>query len=403
MNKKEGNARIVAKNYNIIELNGNRYDAITGVLLDPHTTAPKRHGSSASAHKAAPSTSVMRRGNGTTVDGIISHAITTLTPIPVKPIPKLGTAGAKGGMAHPSKPLTPHKPEHSKTLMRHAVHVPKIVPKKPLKIQAPTDLVKHQPAVLTVKPKRSSDQIDDTRAIRAKQIPRSNVVKRFHRPTRLVSAQSPAAAQHPAVQPARPAVHNTNGIPTLGQRNNTSAALLDRAVTAATSHTQVAPKESRRHKTNRFTKRHVKLFSITAMAFAMLILGGFIAYQNKASLELQLASTKAGFHATMPSYKPVGFAVKKLTYSPGTVTIGFGSSVKSFTVTQKQSNWDSETLLENYVATSGSAYQAYSAAGRTIYIYGNGAATWVNGGVWYQINGNAKLNNTQIIDLAASM
>lgn len=136
----------------------------------------------------------------------------------------------------------------------------------------------------------------------------------------------------------------------------------------------------------------------------MLLLGGFVAYQNKVALEMQLAAGRAGFPASMPGYKPTGFAARHLSYSPGTVTIGFVSnSNKSFNVVQKQSNWDSETLLQNYVADTDKPYQAYQAAGRTIYVYGSGSATWVNGGVWYQVNGNARLSNNQIIDIAMSM
>ena len=107
----------------------------------------------------------------------------------------------------------------------------------------------------------------------------------------------------------------------------------------------------------------------------------------------------------MPAYRPSGFAVKGFTYSPGTVIIGFRkpSSNQSYSVVQKTSNWDSQTLLENYVATSGQPYDAYQAAGRTVYVYGNGNATWVNGGIWYQINDDGTLNKNQIINLATSM
>jgi hypothetical protein len=395
----------VAKNYNIIELNGNRYDAVTGARLNSHAAATKQH--LPAARSVKPKAPSMQRGHA--VDGFLSpkqhgaHGGVNLASIPVKPVPK----PASKHTVHPLKPLEPHKPEHSKTLMRHALHAPKIVPNKPLKVQAPTDLVKHQPAVLTVKPKLSSEQVDDTRAERAKQVPKSSVVDRFHRPTRLRSA-SGAALSAPIVHPSKPTASSMDSVASAQRQRvatatTRSSALFEQALSTATSHTQKAPKETTRHKSHRFTKRHVKFLSMATTTLTVIVLGGFIAYQNKAGLELQLASTKAGFHATMPAYKPKGYAYTKLDYSPGSVTIGFRSNVKAFSVSQKESNWDNTTLLDNYVATSGNTYQAYAAAGRTIYIYSNGTATWVNGGVWYQINGNADLNDNQIISLATSM
>ncbi len=117
-----------------------------------------------------------------------------------------------------------------------------------------------------------------------------------------------------------------------------------------------------------------------------------------------MASARAGFPASMPGYKPTGYAAMSLNYGPGKVIIGYeGPGNHNYSLVQKSSNWDSETLLQNYVATSGLAYQTYSAAGRTVYVYGNDNATWVNGGIWYQLNGNGNLNKNQIIDLASSI
>lgn len=178
--------------------------------------------------------------------------------------------------------------------------------------------------------------------------------------------------------------------------------IFEQAIAYARSHEQPSPNplNQKAKRANRRAKRVVGVFaSVLMVAF----LGGFIFWQNRADIELQLASARSGVPASMPAYKPAGYAVKGLTYSPGTVTIGFQGGSGNFNVTQKSSNWDSETLLQNYVATSGQAYNAYQAAGRTVYVYGNGNATWVNGGIWYQINDNGLLSKDQLINLATSM
>lgn len=376
---------------NIIELNGKRFDARTGAFLGSQSaegtqpaattakvTTPKAH--------AAP--------NGRAMDGIVGKpagGFTKVAAMPVKPAPP---NHATAHHVHTPKPLMPHQPQHSQTLMRRALKQPAIKSTKPLHAQAPADPTKFQPKVLSVKPKLSSDQIDKSRAERAGNVPRSPQLVRFqpaHQPIRRNFTVEPAATPASVpVNPARP------------QAQPPQRDMFEAAIANARSHEEPAPKESRRPKAKRTVRRHVRRFSISTAVVVMLLLGGFFAYQNKIALELQLASARAGFPASMPGYRPSGYAAKSLKYSPGMVTIGYRGGDHSFNVTQKQSNWDSETLLQNYVADANQSYQAYEAAGRTVYVYGNNA-TWVNGGVWYQVNGNASLTTKQFLDIATSM
>jgi hypothetical protein len=70
---------------------------------------------------------------------------------------------------------------------------------------------------------------------------------------------------------------------------------------------------------------------------------------------------------------------------------------------QKQSTWDSTALHDNFVAAKNGSYQTIQSAGRTIYTYGNGNATWVNSGVWYQVTSNGSLKMNDLVNLANSM
>lgn len=305
-----------------------------------------------------------------------------------------------------------HKPQHAVTLRRDIVKPPTIKPQKPLKLQTPTDIVQHKPGVLTVKPKLSSDIVDPARANRSLDIPRSPQVERF----RKQPSPRPTNVSHFAA-PARPTPHravdsfNVTRTPArVVQRPAASAThapkeddIFEQAIAYARSHEQPSPNPLNHKKAKRSSRRAKKLVGVLASVLMVAFLGGFIFWQNRADIELQLASARSGVPASMPAYKPSGYAVKGLTYSPGTVTIGYNGGSGNFNVIQKSSNWDSETLLQNYVATSGQAYNAYQAAGRTVYVYGNGNATWVNGGIWYQINDNGLLSKDQLINLATSM
>src|SRR5581483_11461597 len=179
--------------------------------------------------------------------------------------------------------------------------------------------------------------------------------------------------------------------------------IFEQAIAYARSHEQPTPKALGTLKAKHSHRKHNKIAGVFASIAMLAALSGFIFWQNRTDIELQLASARSGVPASMPAYKPDGYAIKGLTYSPGTVTIGFSSHTGSFNVVQKSSNWDSETLLQNYVATSGQAYNAYQAAGRTVYVYGNDNATWVNGGIWYQIKDSGQLSKSQLINLATSM
>lgn len=389
----------MAKTNNFIELNGKRYDALTGAFLGVGTQMV--------ATKPAPTAPKAVPHHGGVMDGIKpSKTATAVQHVASKAAVHKPVTAPK----HHIQPIAHHKPQHAKTLRRDIVKMPKITPQKPLKLQTPTDIVQHKPGVLTVKPKLSSDIVDPARATRALDVPRSPQVERFRK------QPLPRHASHAALAPARPVQRPVDAFnlasraparvtsrPVSQTRTASDDDIFEQAIAYARSHEQPAPQSLKHKKEKRSNRRAKKLVGVLASVLMVAFLGGFIFWQNRADIELQLASARSGVPASLPAYKPSGYAVKGFTYSPGTVTIGYGSTTGDFNVVQKSSNWDSETLLQNYVATSGQAYNAYQAAGRTVYIYGNGNATWVNGGIWYQVNDNGVLSKDQLINLATSM
>jgi hypothetical protein len=374
----------VTKANNIIELNGNRYDARTGAPL----------GAAISLAAATGKPAAEPPHHGRVMDGVFNGPAPAI--ISPKPAP---AAHPTHRTAHAPKPLVAHQPQHTKTLRRDFVKAPAVQPKQSVRVLAPADLgitKTSATSALYVKPKLSSEHIDSDKAKRAQHTPRSATIAHFERGHQPFAHRPHTAAAQP-VQPSVPAPQHTAG----AQPQHT---MFERAIAGASSHEQPPARESHRHKTRRGVRKHARRLSISAAVVAMLLLGSFVAYQNKVALEMQLASARAGFPASMPGYHVVGFVPKQLTYGPGSVTIGFmAGNNQSFKLVQQQSSWDSETLLQNYVAVANRPYQAYQAAGRTVYTYGAGNATWVSGGTWYQVSGNAHLSNNQLIDLATSM
>ncbi len=415
----------------VIELNGRSYDALTGAMLGKAERPEHRVRVAAMPTKQPP------RSAQSDMDGFVRHSRHTTAKQP--------------GSAH----IAAHQPQPTRTLMRRAVKSPQLNPASSMHVKqgirtVQTSLKPHMPAKMNINPKLSSDVIDPLRSKRAAVANRSGLVKHFttHKPN--VNHLAPTVAtiesrsahrlaqttqllpEHPkrptynsnpalasamsntsrvaqsmqtksAVQPSRQSRPSQSG-PTTGSQDDDHD-IFAQALAHATSHQELSPKESKMSSAKRSSKRHRNVLGFAAGAAAFVLMCGFVAYQNKANIQLQMASAKAGFSASVPLYKPAGYSMDKLNYSTGAVAMAFqnDSTKTGFNLTQKKSNWNSQTLLENFVATSNQPYQGYESAGRTIYVYGQGKATWVNGGIWYQIDGASNLSNDQIVKVAASM
>jgi hypothetical protein len=380
---------------NVIELNGKRYDAVTGAYLGKSHAQPV---------PIAPATA---HGNGRVVDGFIRpahkqihpkttavaapHAVpSTVQPLPRTPVPKPAAAAAhrhaKGAHARA------HKPEHAKTLMRTTVHKPKLLRSPAIKPQAPAEVMAKPASSLMRKP--AITQVDPSRLARAQGTVKHQAVERFHTPrTGLASdshhvavAVKPAHIPVIAVKPAPPATHHAP---------HPHTDIFEAAMQRATSH------QEQPH------KHHVRKHRLTntfAGIAVFLVLGSFITYLNLPSIELHVASAQAGFHAGMPKFQPTGYALNgHVKHAGGTVSMHFTSGDSSYTITQQASDWNSQTLLDSTLALSG-AHQAIQKNGETIYVYGYGAtAAWVNGGVRYDMTGNATLSTNDIVAIATSL
>ncbi len=344
---------------NVIEINGNRYDAITGGLVS----------------KSRPQKPVddSPKAGGRVIDGFI------------RPNQAVHSQTKPGGHG---KPVKAHHPEHSKTLMRHAVHKPQTSIKPAIRTQAPAEIMAAPES--TIVPKHSALQVDEARLTRAQQVHKHHNVQRF-------SAHAHSPQHFLLAEPAQLAVVPVQAPPPLQPlkaHHPRTTDMFERAIAHATSHTQPA------HKVKR--TRRSRLVNTAAIISVFLLIAGFITYLNLPAINLRMASMQAGFSASMPGYKPVGYAQNgSVKYETGKVTLGFRSGDSSFQITQRPSSWNSQTLLENSVSFTGK-YQTLESKGRTIYVYNGHNATWVDGGIRYDITGNAHLSNGDITSIADS-
>ncbi len=408
---------------NIIELNGKTYDAVTGALLGE------------SRVKAVPTAHPTTSQRGRTIDGFVRPTTVqqhkTVQPIAAKPTLQ-HTAKPHTGALHkhmdvqrrPGMSTKPHHPEKPKTLMRRVVKKPETVIKPAIKTTAPSEVMA-APKGTIAKPlekKMSVTQVNPIRLVRSRRVAKSHHIHRFsqERATQVVTAAVPVVQQQPTPRrsdfstrpvitraPAKPtitapaaAIRVTAPIePQTVQQKQSAGDIFEAALAHATSHEQTTPRHAKRH-----TNAHRRAINVFAGFGAFLLIAGFVGYLNLSNIELRVASMRAGIHASMPSYKPTGFARDGgIESSEGRVAINFRSGESIYTITQEASDWNSTTLLDQTTAERGQPTQTVQSKGRTIYIFDKSNATWVNGGVHYQVSGNAALDTNELVELATSM
>ena len=355
----------------VISLNGQTYDSATGKLLGstPSSTAPFKMA-------AQPATQAPRH-----LDGFTRRPASA---------------------PRPATKAVHQQPQKSKTLMRSGV-------KKPV---TPAKIHAKAPATTAVASKKAPTKemltaLRPGRVIRANNTPKSNFISKFGVAAATIKSEVLPVASEPKValqslRSAPPTPTRVQSIPQPAQPNPFTAALEH-----ANSHEQAKIKKAKVHhriaKKLRVSPKVVSFASFTILALAI---SGFVAYQNLPEIAMRVAATRAGFSASLPTYQPSGFSMAgPIEYQPGEVTLSYKSASdnRSFNVVQKNSSWNSETLLENFVAVSGKPYQTFQANGRTIYIYDDNKATWVDGGIWYNIDGKSNLNSDQLLRIASSL
>lgn len=344
---------------NFIELNGKRYDAATGNLLGKGRTP------------AQPM-------SGKVLDVFVqpkkSPSTRTTKPMPV----------AK------EHRLKPHPQEHSKTLMRSTVHRPDVTLKPAMKLQTQAQVMAIP--LKTIATKRSASQIDPSRAERAKQVAKHDGVRRFHSPQPIVHQFTlDSERQRAATNTAKPVAPPIAHVKRQSQLNT----MLERAVANAKSHEQPMPKKP--------VSRKRRMANAWGVVAAFLVIAGFITYLNLPTINVKVASLQAGFSAHVPGYRPIGYNMSNtIRHHESEVTLAFYSGDSTYQITQRPSDWNSQTLLDNAVALTGK-HQTLASKGRTIYVYNNHNATWVDGGIRYDITGNAELSSGDIISIADSL
>ena len=143
---------------------------------------------------------------------------------------------------------------------------------------------------------------------------------------------------------------------------------------------------------------------VASVGLAIMLIGGYFTYLGMPNISTRIAAIQSGINAKYPGYRPSGYALSgPITFKSGEVRMKFAyaDGGQSYTITQQKSSLNSAALKETLTADGGDV-QTTTADGLTIYSTDR-TASWVNGGVLYQITLGGALSNEQVTKIATSL
>ncbi len=365
-----------------LDINGQRYNADTGNVL--------------SEKAASNQSNISRQPHKQVLDGVVvRQPYTKMSASVTRPLkhPKPHMKQT----SHPKAPTSHRKTESTKTLMRQAVRKPSLSGLLHSNTNIANGSSTESVSIATW------PGINHERAQRAKTVNKSTLISRFGSTGLLVRTAVLPVKHKDKLPQSKPSVKvQRDAVQTKAKKDDVFA----QGLANATSHEQPKLKKSRlNHRIAHKLHIRPKMFNIGAAVLAAILLGGFILYQNLSNLTVRLASVKAGLHASLPSYSPSGFTLKgPVQYAPGQVTLNFhsNSDQRSFQVKQQASSWNSENLLQTYVAKNNQPYQTYQDEGRMVYI-DKDSANLVTGTKWVQVKSDGTLSSNQMLNIVKSI
>ncbi|MBP9813119.1 hypothetical protein KBC51_01615 [Candidatus Saccharibacteria bacterium] len=397
---------------NEIEINGRKYDAVTGKLLN----GPTVHSPTHQNQKVV--------SNGRNLDGVRKSASqpTIGSHAHMSPVPKQAQSTVNKKVIEPSRQVVDglrKKPQKSVTLARKVV-------KKPTTRQALVHSKSIAPVTksqseqnMTPNPTQKSffKKVPEARLARALSQKTSSAISRFT-PTSPASKAvvSPELAVQPqpnhqiqtTTQPkqlsnsSKTVKHSVIKQHTANQKNN----VFDHKPVAQLNQHDSPDVRPFHKKVHHRVRNRRYLSGLVAACFAFLLLFSFLAYQKIPQVAVKVAAHNAGFDARVPSNIPSGYSFKSpVKKTDDSLAISYKSNTdeRQFKIIQKESSWTSESLLSNFLIDGKKQYQAYYDKGMTVFVYDNSNATWVDKGVWFTLETNGALSSEQILSLASSI
>ena len=380
--------QLVGKTASAIEINGNRYDAVTGGVIGAAKKITRR---------------VTDSNGDRVIDGFVKtrpeKLLSRTKPAPAKVKTEIKKSQPKPAHDIKSSAKTVHhRAERSRTLMRTMVAKPSLRIKEVGKSLSQPSIIK--------------SSIDPARASRARIIAKNAKVSHFGRPVpkenqapqmqtgEIVSRRAPVAA---VAVPKTQALSAPLPSMMASASHQRLERILDEALMRADAHKQNLKKQSR--------SRIAKLFALPRWASIVIILvllaaiSFFFVWRFVPAVAVKVAATRSHVEASVPAYTPSNYSFAKAVSQPGSVSIQYNDKLNdssNYVVTQQKSTWDSQSMAENTVSKDAQV-QTSQVNGVQI-IISDDKAMCVNNGIQTTVNNQkASLSSDQLLNIAKSV
>lgn len=163
------------------------------------------------------------------------------------------------------------------------------------------------------------------------------------------------------------------------------------------------PEEKRRPKLSKAARARKLKYSI--IFASIVIVAAVTVWVNLPAISVAFASAQSGVNANYPHFTPDGYTLTiPVTAESNRVTMTFSSNQNntSFSLSQEKSSWDSQAVRSMVEEQSKGQFLTTQDRGLTIYTY-DGNAAWVNKGILYKLSGDSRLSNDAIMRIASSL
>ncbi len=365
---------------NTITINGKVFDTVTGRPVD------------SLSHKSSQivrPTKVPKAVSGTSHASHQKHAIKVNDKLEEKAV-RIEVKREGGVKAH----NVHHKTHRSNTLMRNLVKHPKnqTRPTKVTTIASQPDKIFYRQGNPN-RDLRASINLKNHKI--AKYIAHDQKVK--HKIEHIPVKSSPRESSDDSVYVVKtaPPILNTKPHGHEASRNMFDNALRDASFQ---THSSIGSK-----KVKKAGKHLIRLSSSIAVVVLLFL---FFAYHNQTGLALRSANSKAGFKASLPKYKPVGYKLdRSIESGTGQVILKYVSNTggNGFELKQMNVGSNAESYATNIARQRKNTLTSITESGLKIYIYGNSSAAWTKNGIVYNIQGHDNLSSQQLVKFASSI
>ena len=169
--------------------------------------------------------------------------------------------------------------------------------------------------------------------------------------------------------------------------------------------TAVTPKADDKPHKKRSKKTRTRTMRLTAIVASVVIIVIIAVWVNLPTLSVAFASAQSGVNADFPHFTPDGYSLKlPVDAQSNRVTMTFSSNqnATSFSLSQEKSAWDSQAVRALVEEQSKGQFLTTQDRGLTVYTY-DGNAAWVNKGILYKLSGDSRLSNDTIMRIASSL